>query len=184
MHDEKRTNRFGADSSKAPLANDTKPYAGEGGMKKLLARRKLEIEADGEQGGQENIEREERRMEDDSQIGQPIESGPSPEPSPKVDWFAVASGVDRPLNSVSSLRVGREKKRRHFIRPKAKPGKSKFSAAFDEDLDEVMDDGIDEEEKEKTVKEEFPSNAFVFTPPPGFSLAQDVSNMFYLQFDW
>ncbi|KAF8626144.1 hypothetical protein AX15_005038 [Amanita polypyramis BW_CC] len=179
MHDGRRTGRFGAkvvDSGKVPLANDTKPYAGEGGMKKLLARRKLEIETDGEQsqGEQENTKREETRMSDESQAGQSIKSDPSPESSrPKVDWFAVASGVDRPSNLVSSLRVGREKKRHHIVRPKAKPGKSKFSAAFDEDLDEVMDEGIDEVEGEKTAKEELPSKAFVFCPPPGFTLIQN-----------
>ena len=183
MHDEKRSTRIGAkhvDSRKAPLTNDTKPYAGEGGMKKLLARHKYEIGTDEEQDQrvQDTVEGDDKAM-DDGQADPSVKSGRGIDSSvTKTDWFAAASDVDRPLNSASSLRVGRDKKRNHIVRPKAKSVKPKFSAAFDEDGDDMMDEGIDDEQ-EKIGKEEILSSKFVFSPPPGFSFAQNVSNRIY-----
>lgn len=185
MHDEKRSTRLGAkhvDSKKAPLTNDTKPYAGEGGMKKLLARHQYEIGTDEEQDQrmQDTIESEDKAMDGSSQAESSLKSGISISSSAtKTDWFSAASNVDRPLNTSSSLRVGREKKRNHIVRPKAKSVKPKFSAAFDEDGDDVMDEGIDDE-KDMIGKGEILSSKFVFSPPPGFSFAQNVSDRTYL----
>lgn len=182
MHDDKRSTRLGAkhaDSRKAPLTNDTKPYAGEGGMKKLLARHKYEIGPDEEQD-QRVQEGEDKAMDDSGQAGPSVKSGIGIGSSAtKTDWFAAASDVDRPLDTGSSLRVGRDKKRNHIVRPKAKSVKPKFSAAFDEDGDDMMDEGIDDEQ-EKIGKEEISSSKFVFSPPPGFSFAPNVSNRTYL----
>ena len=179
IHDEKRSTRLGAkhvDSRKAPVVNDTKPYAGEGGMKKLLARHKYDIGVDEEQDVQDT---EDKGMDDDAQVelSRKSETGKGTSAT-KTDWFAAASTIDRPLNTTSSLRVGRDKKRNHIARPKAKLVKPKFSAAFDEDGDDVMDDGINDE-KEKAGKEEVSGNRFIFTPPPGFSFVQNVSNISY-----
>lgn len=184
MHDEKRSTRLGAkhvDSRKAPLTNDTKPYAGEGGMKKLLARHKYEVGTDEEQDQrvQDIIEGEDKAMDDSDQAEPSLRSGTGRGSSAtKTDWFAAASDVDRPLNTASSLRVGRDKKRNHIVRPKAKSVKPNFSAAFDEDGDDMMDEGIDDEQ-EKIGKEEILSSKFVFSPPPGFSFDQNVSNRTY-----
>ncbi|KAK2467089.1 hypothetical protein APHAL10511_001347 [Amanita phalloides] len=176
MHDEKRSMRFGTkggDSRKVALANDTKPYAGEGGMKKLLTRRKLEIEADEEYRQEvEDILNGEDKIMDSESPGE-LSSKPGPDSSysaTRTDWLAAASIADRPLNSASSLRVGRDKKRNHIARPKAKLVKPKFSAAFDED--DAMDEGVNDE-KGKVITEDVASKAFVFNPPPGFSFLQN-----------
>ncbi|KIL69549.1 hypothetical protein M378DRAFT_7402 [Amanita muscaria Koide BX008] len=171
MQDEKRSIRLGTQAKKASLANNTKPYAGEGGMKKLLARRKLEEVPEEEDGDQVAHVSKKDAMDDDA--GEPAMVVPtSGHATEKKDWFAVASNETRPSTSVSSLRVGRDKKRNHIARPKATYVRSKFSAAFDEDMDmdETMDDAtaIVDEDKEKVS-----NDTFIFNPPPGFSFAKD-----------
>ena len=67
----------------------------------------------------------------------------------------------------SSLRVGRLKSsRNHIDRPKAKGrGGGRFSALYEEDEEDAMDDGS---------KQESPKKLPAWAPPPGFSFAKDV----------
>lgn len=139
--------------------NETKPYAGQGGMKKLLARAKLDAD-----------------KEDESPTTEPKEpspplvvaSVPAP-PPPGSDWFATAlSSVPNPAGS--SLRVGRQKISRNHIQ---RPSKSRFSAADEDEGDEAMED--DDSSRERKALEEAAKKVPVFQIPPGFSFAKDVS---------
>ena len=144
-----------------------KPYAGRGGMKKMLARRKREERAELEK------ERENAIEEDQDEVAQLVtEKGTfeapkethklqSPPPAP------VAS--PRPVGGreQSSLRVGRTRtSRNHIARPVSK-AKNRFSAAFDEDEGEEANEESREEEPKKLPT--------LFESPKGFTFAQDVS---------
>ncbi|KAJ7208169.1 hypothetical protein B0H12DRAFT_1158492 [Mycena haematopus] len=153
--------------TKQPKVNETKPYAGEGGMKKLLARRMKEVQddenADSEiPGAQEPTERLDESRPETSQ--------PSPLPVGPSNW--QKSILSQPAPSGSSLRVGRTKtSRTHLSRP-VRPSK-KFSAAFD-DGDELMDDREDEErQKERDELEETAKKLPAFEVPAGFTFAKE-----------
>jgi len=213
MTDDKRSTRLGKSNDyvkggkergkgKWKDVNATKPYAGEGGMKKLLARRKLELEEAEEEAEEEQEDARDRDDDDegededamdddqpprrhhkkDTQEHQPTPTLPAPVPPPPppqtTDWFPPSSSSS--TSSRSSLRVGRTKtSRNHIARPKNK----KFSAAFidDEegaDADDSMDGGFGEEgekEKEKKDLEDAVLRAPVFEIPKGFSFAKEVS---------
>jgi nucleoporin NUP1 len=189
MQDDKRINRLGRKVSgkrEALLVNETKPYAGEGGMKKLLARRKMEVEDDEEHKEPKVIEVEQRAgydedaMEDgEKKVNHEFnrtESIPLPLPPPsKSDWFSMASSSSTAMPS-SSLRVGRTK-RAHIARPSARPMKTKFSAAYDDD--DIMDDGEGDQEeerrKEREMLDEAARRAPVFEIPKDFTFAKVVS---------
>ncbi|KAG6854989.1 hypothetical protein C0991_009812 [Blastosporella zonata] len=178
MQSDDPSERLGRKSSgkkEAHPVNETKPYAGEGGMKKLLARRKQEADDEND-----DVPADEDQMEDDSQT----RHGKSVNRSEAilVPSVPLDSKADRPAASLSSsaqsssLRVGRTKTRNHIVRP-ARPQKMKFSAAFDED---AMDDGdeMDEEalqrKKERDVLEEAAKHVPVFKLPEGFSFAKET----------
>ncbi|KAK7023853.1 hypothetical protein R3P38DRAFT_2954549 [Favolaschia claudopus] len=149
--------------SKKPKVNDTKPYAGEGGMKKLLARRMKEVQDD----GNENLDIFQDSTEQTDEAG--LESSPlPPPPMTSATWQKSESSS---ASSGSSLRVGRTKtSRSHLSRP-VRPSK-KFSAAFD-DLDESMDDAQEEERrKEREELEEAASRLPKFEVPAGFTFAK------------
>jgi nucleoporin NUP1 len=158
-----------AKKNKGPVVNDTKPYAGEGGMKKLLARAKLEAE-------------KERAREKDDGGGQNVDdpreeaSGPSsvplPPPPPLVtsDWFRSAVSGTSTATSGSSLRVGRQKTSRNHIQ---RPSKSRFSAVYEDEGDDTMED--DERSKERRMLEEAAKKVPQFNISSGFTFAKDVS---------
>ncbi|KAJ6618261.1 hypothetical protein B0H10DRAFT_1947658 [Mycena sp. CBHHK59/15] len=145
--------------AKTTKVNETKPYAGEGGMKKLLARRMKEVQ-DGEEEGPESdhpakeyvschVNGDHRRAASSQKS---VESLPPPSPPPLPNWQDTTSS-QAPYQSGSSLRVGRTKTHRTHIARPARPSK-KFSAA-EEDIDDFMDDGDDgERQKELEALEE------------------------------
>lgn len=183
MQDDRRKGK-GKDKKEV---NQTKPYAGEGGMKKLLARRKLEEQYEKEQdeGLKTSIKehRSEDRMQDeDAEERQAASEKQSPPaianvplpPPPEKDSFSLATASDRA--SSSSLRVGRAP-RNHINRPTSRPSRPKFSAAFEDD-DDNMDD--QESRKEMELLAEAAKNVPVFQIPAGFSF-KDVSIQFKLE---
>lgn len=140
-----------------------KPYAGRGGMKKMLARRKREEQAELEKERENAIEED----QDEVAIGEnaafeaPKET--SRLPSPPV----VTAPSSRPVGGreQSSLRVGRTRtSRNHIARPVSK-AKNRFSAAFDEDEGEEANEESREEEPKKLPT--------LFESPKGFTFAQD-----------
>ncbi|KAG5645041.1 hypothetical protein DXG03_007220 [Asterophora parasitica] len=176
MQDDKHASRLGRRVSGPPVVNGTKPYAGEGGMKKLLARRKQE--ADDEYD--DNLHRDEKdHMDDglqkpDTKVTKPVPDVPPPLPLPtKADWFSTNAGS---AVGTSSLRVGRTKARSHIARP-ARPSKTKFSAAYEDD-DFMDDDELDpeaiERKQEREALEEAAKRAPIFQIPEGFSFAKET----------
>ncbi|KAF8964107.1 hypothetical protein BDZ97DRAFT_1818002 [Flammula alnicola] len=167
-----RIGRKVSGSGKSPVINGTKPYAGEGGMKKLLARRKQEVEEEEEDNEQK--EKEAKSIDED---GTPRARQPSPPairtiPPPSVpsgsDWFSTATSGSS-SSSGSSLRVGRTKiSRNHFQRP----AKTRFSAVYEEEVDDNMED--EEKQKDRETLEEAAKKVPVFSMPAGFSFAKDV----------
>jgi nucleoporin NUP1 len=176
MKDEGRADRtLGRKEAISPDKNGTKPYAGEGDMKRMLAKRKLELEEEGEERAEVSGKVEEAKGEkkDEGIQAEKVEALPSlPKeipPPPKDDWYSLASGTSSGAGG-SSLRVGRAKSsRNHISRPTARP-KAKFSAAFDEEGDDAMVD----EDKEREMIEEAAKKAPAFNIPAGFSFAKDV----------
>ena len=164
--------RSGAKKNKGPVVNETKPYAGEGGMKKLLARAKLEAE-------KEKEKEKENENENGGRTGSAIGEEPaSLEPSlpssalpppPASDWFKSAV-AGAPASSGSSLRVGRQKTSRNHIQ---RPSKSRFSAVYEDEGDDTMED--DDKAKERQALEEAAKKVPVFNIPAGFSFAKEVS---------
>ncbi|TFK42801.1 hypothetical protein BDQ12DRAFT_719643 [Crucibulum laeve] len=181
MQDGPRTDRLGRKVSGKAVVNETKPYAGEGGMKKLLARRKMEVEDD-QENDEEGEQRQERKvddgdedaMDDDDQTGHKVQASatlleipPPVPPSSKPDWYSAASSSAIP--SGTSGRVGRVKSsRNHIARPTTRP---KFSARFDDEADDIMDDG----DEERRILEEAAKNVPEYkNPPPSFSFAKET----------
>ncbi|TFK25034.1 hypothetical protein FA15DRAFT_668907 [Coprinopsis marcescibilis] len=151
MDDDRRHDKGKKGRSSKQHRADTKPYAGAGGMKKLLARRKQEVE---ESSDKETETREEP-------------SAPSTS-SKEPDWFEVAS-AGNPLPSGSSVRVGRVRgTRNHIERPSARPRHNKFSAVFEEE-DDLMDPA---EEARRKELEEAAKKLPVFDIPAGFTFAK------------
>lgn len=193
MQDDKRSERLGKKNSgkgKKDVANESKPYAGEGGMKKLLARRKMEVvDEEGHDGpvdddaseaadhyemddGRKSARKKEKSgTTANTTSSLPDVPSPPPPPPPQADWFTTASSTS---TSGSSLRVGRTKaSRNHIARPTSRP-KAKFSAVFEDD-DDTMDDGEqDERRKEKEMLDEATKRAPVFEIPAGFSFSKEV----------
>ncbi|KAJ7871527.1 hypothetical protein B0H14DRAFT_3439569 [Mycena olivaceomarginata] len=153
--------------TKKPKVNETKPYAGEGGMKKLLARRMKEVQDGDEETEVYRTEELADLDESKTEVSQPL---PLPPPVGPSNW--QKSVLSQPASSGSSLRVGRTKtSRTHLSRP-VRPSR-KFSAAFD-DADEFMDDGEDEErQKERDELEEAARKLPAFEVPAGFTFAKE-----------
>jgi nucleoporin NUP1 len=207
MHDDERVNRLGRKSNvkrDVPVVNGTKPYAGEGGMKKLLARRRMEAEKHGEEpfgsGGAEE-ELQARSVDGHaSHAGSTLSDGsddlhmgvhsirPSSHPLPaSKDWYSPSAASSMPTPaSVSSLRVGRIKTRAHIARPIARPMKTKFSAAYEDDdsMDgtEVLRDES-EKQLEREMLDEAAKRAPAFKIPETFSFAKEVRFNYFLLFE-
>ncbi|KAI0670641.1 hypothetical protein C8Q78DRAFT_1079583 [Trametes maxima] len=158
-----------------PMAS--KPYAGRGGMKKMLAKRKMEE--------QEELERERAsaiETDQDEEVDGPHK--PAYKPSDKDEEVVVQKVPDvtlpppepaqpvRPIGGreQSSLRVGRPRtSRNHIARPMSK-ARNRFSAAFDEDEGE---DFMLDEKNEQVAVEEPKKMPTLFESPKGFSFAPE-----------
>ncbi|KAG6879039.1 hypothetical protein C0992_005664 [Termitomyces sp. T32_za158] len=140
MQEDGRSERLGRKvngKKEALLPNKSKPYAGEGGMKRLLARRKQE-----ENEEKSSFPVDDQQMDDDTQAShenavhssdttsEPVMPIPPPPKAVRVS-LGAASSVQS-----SSLRVGRTKNRNHIVRPTG----LKFSAAFDEEATDEVDE--------------------------------------------
>ncbi|KAJ6606599.1 hypothetical protein DFH09DRAFT_1017675 [Mycena vulgaris] len=169
MRDDRRTSALGRKSRKTKKAkvNETKPYAGEGGMKKLLARRMKEVQEDEEDDTESHSVND---LAADLGESKRDTSHSLPPPPPPSDWQKVVAS--QPASSGSSLRVGRTKtSRTHIARP-GRPSK-KFSAAFEDETDDFMDDGEDlERQNERQELEEAAKKLPAFEVAPGFSFAK------------
>jgi nucleoporin NUP1 len=153
--------------------NGTKPYAGEGGMKKWLARRKKEEgevkeKERAEAMEDERAEEEEKRREAEAEKKKRQEELKIPPPPPSAPVFEPRISHEGPLGS--SLRVGRTRiGRNHIERPVSR--RATYSAAF-EDEDEDMEESRAAEQK---VLEEAAKNAPAFELPTGFTFPKEVS---------
>lgn len=179
MHDGADKPRLGRAKGKDAV-NVTKPYAGEGGMKKMLARRRLEAD---EEQRQERAE----AMEDDQALEDSIEPQKKSASSeytieeerrPASVPLFTAPKFDSSLNrnasrEQSSLRVGRTRtSRTHISRPTSRPH-NRFSAVYDdEESEEQM---IEDKSLEQIALEEAAKKAPVFSVPAGFSFAKEVT---------
>ncbi|RDB21356.1 hypothetical protein Hypma_011384 [Hypsizygus marmoreus] len=184
-----RLGRKGVGTKETSVVNGTKPYAGEGGMKKLLARRKQEVEEEREDmtqfSGVDEISQDlGDRMDDDLQqtreksdnvlSERDMKLPPPLLPSSGIDSFSV-TGPSAVSTSASSLRIGRTKVRAHFARP-ARPMKTKFSAAYDDDetMEDIEGDLERERQKERDLLDDAAKRAPVFQIPEGFSFAKET----------
>ena len=184
MHDRDRKPRLGmaekaGEVEKAPEESQrVKPYAGSGGMRKLLARRRKEEQEEERKNGDEQEVQEQAQAivtDEESNLRQnaqevdaklAVELNPAnparelerPEPEPAVTSIG---GREQP-----SLRIGRTRtSRSHIVRPKLKPRAGRFSALYEEDEDDAMEEGGQKEAKltEKAAASQI---------PPGFSFAK------------
>lgn len=178
MQEEKedRASRKAGSSKKPAVANDTKPYAGQGGMKKLLARRKMEIEQveDKDADKDPHVADEDAMDEGGSSQKEPAASPADPPPieSSDTDWLSSNAAVSSTTGS--TLRVGRSKtSRNHISRPASRPSKAKFSAAY-EDADESMEQEEEERRKDREMLETAAKNVPAFNIATGFSFAKEV----------
>ncbi|KAF7338602.1 hypothetical protein MVEN_02086500 [Mycena venus] len=140
---------------KKPKVNETKPYAGEGGMKKLLARRMKEVQDD---------------EDEDTEVSR------AKEPAERLDESGPETS--QPLPPLTSSSRAFELAKKAYCRNLRHPDphyvpSRKFSAAFD-DVDEFMDDGEDEErQKEREELEEAAKKLPAFDVPAGFTFAKE-----------
>ncbi|KAJ7929329.1 hypothetical protein B0H13DRAFT_1964883 [Mycena leptocephala] len=152
---------------KKAKVNETKPYAGEGGMKKLLARRMKEVQDEEDEDTEGSRATEQA---DESRLESPLLPPPAPS-----NWQKTVSS--QPAWSGSSLRVGRTKtSRTHLERPARDRPARKFSAAFEyeNENDECMDDGEGpERQKDRQELEEAARRLPAFEVPAGFSFAKE-----------
>jgi len=154
-HDRPRKDRK---KEKAKEANQTKPYAGTGGIKKRLAKARVTPEPKVKDTTDVDVE---EAMKADTPPSAPV-SVPPPPPQEK-DSFSVVAPAPSASNGLttSSLRVGRAP-RSHLSRPARPSRSSKFSAAFeDEDMSE-------ESKKDLEMLEEASKRAPVFELPTSF----------------
>lgn len=165
-----RTARRGSGEGKGPVTNETKPYAGHGALRKLLARRK-----------QESTEEEPKPEPEDRDADLPTTSDsiappPTVNDEPSLPPVPVPTGPDlfapstnSSLERGSSLRVGRTiSSRKHIHRPsplqRPSTSTSKFSAIYEDDGDDAMGEAA----KTDSIPQ-------LFSEPVGFTFAKDVS---------
>ncbi|KAI0822607.1 hypothetical protein BC628DRAFT_1326860 [Trametes gibbosa] len=159
----------------------SKPYAGRGGMKKMLAKRKMEEE---EERARERANAIETDL--DEEVDGPHK--PSYKQDESVDVQKRATDIVPPPSEPafpirpvggreqSSLRVGRtHTSRNHIARPVAK-GRNRFSAAFDED---EGDDSMLDETREQDTSEEPKKLPTLFESPKGFTFAPEKAPLIH-----
>ncbi|KAI0637243.1 hypothetical protein C8Q77DRAFT_556507 [Trametes polyzona] len=175
--DRERKPRLGTSETleeEQPVAS--KPYAGRGGMKKMLAKRKLEEEEERERERASAIETDQdeevdgphkapaKRAEEAHEKAQKVPDVTLPPPEPAAPVRPIGG------REQSSLRVGRTRtSRNHIARPIAK-ARNRFSAAFDED---EGDDSMLEESREQAAAEEPKKLPTLFESPKGFTFAAE-----------
>ncbi|KAK0197458.1 hypothetical protein F5146DRAFT_995130 [Armillaria mellea] len=164
----------GGRAVKAKVANQTKPYAGDAGIKKHLARsRKASVEevvpSKGELNDDDVSMNEGRPLSDIlPEINKDRGELKFPDNQPKT---SKAPEKQSTIPSSSSLRVGRTFTSRNHIDRPSRPGKKGFSAAYDDGEDEEREE---ESRKERRMMEEAAKNVPVFDIPAGFSFAKDT----------
>lgn len=174
MHDRESKPRLGtADklgaSEKVPEeGHSVKPYAGRGGLKKLLARRRLEEDEEKEKERAAAIETDEDEIAETNRKARALDEKLAKELDTPVESATQTSKPSVGGREQSSLRVGRQRtSRNHIDRPKAKPKAGRFSALYEEEEEDAMDDGS------KATGSNSPKKSTM--QPPGFSFAKDVS---------
>lgn len=153
----------------------SKPYAGRGGMKKMLAKRKQEEKEERERERASAIE-----TDQDEEVDGPHQPAPKPvEQETRKEAPVVLPEPAPPVRPVggreqSSLRVGRTRtSRNHIARPVSSKARNRFSAAFDED---EGDDAMLDENREQAAAEEPKKLPTLFESPKGFTFAPEVSH--------
>ena len=180
MHDRDRERKKGKGKSKMKDrdgVNGTKPYAGEGGMKKWLARRMREEDAVRVHEEAEKEKEKEQVMDEDENAEVELkeqQKKEQEEEAKRKKELEVRSILQAPVfepqpsapREMSSLRVGRSRNRNHIERPTSRRT-NKFSAAFEDDEDAMDDD--------RAALEEAAKKAPVFEIPAGFTFAKEVT---------
>jgi nucleoporin NUP1 len=169
--------------------NGTKPYAGEGGLKKLLARRKLEEEderrkekAQAMDDGREDEDevppvKNQGRLYQAESAGEKtdlaIENRQQDVPPTVLPVPTFGSSTSTPANyEKSSLRVSRTRtSRNHISRPTSRSN-NRFSAVYDEE--ESDDQMLEEKSADQIALEDAAKKVPVFQVPIGFSFAKEV----------
>ena len=154
-------------------AKGSKPYSGQGGMKKLLARRKMEEEEEKEKERETEIDVE----EPDSPIKSADKQTKDVKQKEAEPVLSTQPAAESPPSSIggrpqSSLRVGRTRTMRTHAPAVQSRSRNKFSAIYEEDGDDQM---LGDDEATVNQVPESTSQAPLFKPPTGFSFAKDVS---------
>lgn len=153
--------------------NHSKPYKGEGGMKKWLAKRKVEVQqGDKEMGAVETaqddgvhaIQEKQVVGVEEKQQTTVLQNG-----LPSSDTI-FKPGAVRSHEGTSFLRVGRTKITRNHIQRPTSVLRKKFSAVYENEDDE-MDDTSKSDQKVEDITQKVPAAEIL----PGFSFADRVS---------
>lgn len=160
--------KLGASEKVQEEGHGAKPYAGRGGMKKLLARRRLEEDEENEKAKAAAIETDEDEAAETTRQARALDEKLVKEFATPVPSMSQPAGPFVGGQEQSSLRVGRQRtSRNHIDRPKAKHRAGRFSAVEEDEDEDAMDDGSRE------AKDGSPKKP-TFEPPHGFSFAKDV----------
>lgn len=163
-----------------------KPYAGQGGMSKLLARRKAEVEEDDsheEDTMDDSLDADTSRITDLSEVD--VEKSENSKQVTKTlaklhedNPFARSpNGPSRPFGRIGRVKEPKRPQSARIARPTRIAQSNKFSAAFDEDeTDEALMDTNDGEAMESEPRPE-PK----FSAPAGFSFGNPVSLMLRIE---
>ncbi|KAK0448383.1 uncharacterized protein EV420DRAFT_856969 [Desarmillaria tabescens] len=164
----------GGRTAKAKVANHTKPYAGDAGIKKHLARsRNANVEEEtasskGELNGDVSMNEDRPSSETLPEINKDREELKLPDSQPKT---SKATEKQSTMPSSSSLRVGRTFTSRNHIDRPSRPGKHGFSAVYDDGEEERREE---ESKKEREMMEEAAKHVPMFNIPAGFNFAKDT----------
>lgn len=169
MLQEEEKARLGKKRSKSKH-NEKKPYAGEGGMKKMLGKRKQE-----EQDRMDEAENDSSLMEEEApKKASHSKSFSAHNNSPELSRLQDKLNEPEPSYSTqhdrgTTFRVGRAKSNRNHAPSVtlSRPSKNRFSAAEEEPEDD------EERVALRRMLDEAAKNAPVFNIPTGFSFATD-----------
>jgi len=148
----------GRKKKKSKKEDARKPYSAHGSMKKLLQRRKME-EAEKDNTDHAMDTSDANAGEGVPRSSSAVESVRTSLPEPDVPQHRVYA------RETSSLRVGRSRINRPDRPASARPSRTKFSAAFEDD------DPVDQKDRDVPRFETKP----MFEPPKDFTFARDVS---------
>ncbi|KAI0327151.1 hypothetical protein GY45DRAFT_1159016 [Cubamyces sp. BRFM 1775] len=164
-----------SEKAEAEQATAAKPYAGRGGMKKMLAKRKMEEQEEHERERASAIETDQDEEAQGPHKVSQTRRGDVTHTEKVPDVTPIPTETAPPARPVggreqSSLRVGRVRtSRNHIARPVSK-SRNRFSAAFDED---EGDDAMLDEVREQNAVEEPKKLPTLFESPKGFTFAQE-----------